>query len=80
VQGEQAWPSLADLPEAPDHAFILTPTDDAVDAAAECARLGVPVATILASGFSEGGEAGHKLVARLQKLCADTGLRILGPV
>lgn len=79
VQGETAWPSLADLPAVPDHAFILTPTEDAVEAAAECARLGVSVATILASGFSEGGDAGHKLVARLQTLCADTGLRILGP-
>lgn len=79
VLGETAWPSLAELPEVPDHAFILTPTEDAVEAAAECGRLGVPVATILASGFSEGGEAGHKLVARLQKICAETGLRILGP-
>ena len=77
--GENAWPSLADLPEVPDHVFILTPTEDAVDAAAECGRLGVPVATILASGFSEGGAEGHKLVARLQALCAETGLRILGP-
>jgi acyl-CoA synthetase (NDP forming) len=79
VLGETAWPSLAELPTVPDHAFILTPTEDAVDAAAECARLGVPVATILASGFSEGGEEGQKRVARLQKICADTGLRILGP-
>ena len=79
VLGERAWPSLADLPEAPDHVFILTPTEDAVEAAAECGRLGVPVATILASGFSEGGEEGHKLVARLQAICAETGLRILGP-
>lgn len=79
VLGEKAWPSLAGLPDVPDHAFILTPTEDAVEAAAECGRLGVPVATILASGFSEGGEAGHTLVARLQKICAETGLRILGP-
>lgn len=79
VLGETAWPSLAELPSVPDHAFILTPTEDAVDAAAECARLGVPVATILASGFSEGGPEGQKLVARLQALCAETGLRILGP-
>jgi acyl-CoA synthetase (NDP forming) len=79
VLGEQAWPSLAELPEVPDHVFILTPTEDAVAAAAECGRLGVPVATILASGFSEGGDAGHELVARLQAICADTGLRILGP-
>lgn len=79
VLGEKAWPSLADLPEVPDHAFILTPTEDAVEAAAQCGRLGIPVATILASGFSEGGEEGHRLVTRLQKISADTGLRILGP-
>lgn len=79
VLGEIAWPSLAELPTVPDHAFILTPIEDAVEAAAECARLGVPVATILASGFSEGGAEGQKLVAQLQALCTETGLRILGP-
>jgi len=79
VLGEQAWPSIADLPAVPDHAFILTPTEGAVDAAAECARLGIPVATILASGFAEGGAEGQKLVAQLQTICAETGLRILGP-
>lgn len=79
VVGEQAWPSLADLPSVPDHAFILTPTEGVMEAASACARLGVPVATILASGFSDGGEEGLRLVAELQKLCAATGLRILGP-
>ncbi len=79
VLGEQAWPSLAELPAVPDHAFILTPTEDAVKAASECARLGIPVATILASGFSEGGPDGQKLVAQLQAICAESGLRILGP-
>jgi acyl-CoA synthetase (NDP forming) len=79
VLGEQAWPSLAALPEVPDHVFILTPTADAVAAAEECARLGVAVVTILAAGFSEGGADGQQLVARLQALCATTSLRILGP-
>lgn len=78
VLGEPAWPSLASLPVVPDHAFILTPTEDAVDAAEECARLGVSVATILASGYSEADEAGRKLLARLKALRAN-GLRILGP-
>jgi acyl-CoA synthetase (NDP forming) len=79
VLGEKAWPSLAALPAVPDHVFILTPTADAVDAAEECARLGVPVVTILAAGFSEGGAQGQQLVSRLQALCAATPLRILGP-
>ena len=32
VLGERAWPSLAALPEAPDHAYIVTPTEAAIDA------------------------------------------------
>src|SRR5262252_2498758 len=38
VLGEPAWPSLSELPSVPDHAFILTPTEEAVEAARECAR------------------------------------------
>lgn len=79
VLGETAWPSLSELPTVPDHVFILTPTDDAIGAAAECARLGVPVVTILASGFAEGGAEGQVRVERLKALCASSKLRILGP-
>lgn len=78
VLGERAWPSLSALPAVPDHAFILTPTEGAIAAAEDCARLGVPVATILATGFSEGGPAGQARVARLKAACGQ-GLRIVGP-
>jgi len=79
VLGERAWPSLAALPEVPEHAYIVTPTDAAVDAIEECGRLGVAVATVLADGFAEAGPAGERRQARLRKVCADTGLRIVGP-
>ena len=55
VLGERAWPSLAALPEIPDHAYIVTPTEAAVEAVEECGRLGVKVATVLADGFAETG-------------------------
>ena len=71
VLGERAWPSLAALPEAPDHAYIVTPTDAAIEAVAECGRLGVKVATVLADGFTEAGEWGDMRVARLRDICAD---------
>ncbi len=79
VLGEKAWPSLASLPEVPDHAFIVTPTDHVIEAVGECGRLGVRVATILATGFSEGGAEGHRRVEQLQDISSATGLRILGP-
>src|ERR1700724_1401918 len=48
VLGERAYPSLAALPEVPEHAYIVTGTDAAVEAVGECGRLGVKVATVLA--------------------------------
>ncbi|WP_454829802.1 acetate--CoA ligase family protein [Paraburkholderia xenovorans] len=79
VQGEQAWKSVADLPAVPEHAFILTPTDAAIDALEECAKLGVPVATILAAGFSESGPEGVAREARVREIVERTGIRLLGP-
>jgi acyl-CoA synthetase (NDP forming) len=79
VLGERAWPSLAALPETPEHAYIVTPTTAAVEAVAECGRLGVKVATVLADGFAEAGEEGATRIARLRAICAQTGIRIVGP-
>lgn len=79
VQGEPAFASLSALPERPDHAFILTGTDAAIAALEECGRLGVPVATILAGGFSEAGEAGVEREKRLAEIGRSYGVRVLGP-
>ncbi|OZI49484.1 acetate--CoA ligase family protein [Bordetella genomosp. 4] len=79
VQGEKAWPSLAALPEVPEHVFILSPTDTVVPAVQECADLGVKLVTILAAGFSESGPDGVEREAALREISRKSGLRILGP-
>src|SRR5262245_16094005 len=79
VLGERAWPALAALPEAPEHAYIVTSTDTAVAAVEECGRVGVKVATVLADGFAETGAEGAAREARLREVCARTGIRIVGP-
>lgn len=79
VQGERAWSSLAALPEVPDHVFVLTPTDNVLDVARECARLGVTVLTVLAGGFSEAGPEGHAREQALGDLARQSGMRVLGP-
>lgn len=79
VLGEPAWPSLGALPERPDHAYIVTPTEAAVAAAEECGRLGVPVATILADGFTGESPECQARVRRLRDVCAATGIRLVGP-
>jgi acyl-CoA synthetase (NDP forming) len=79
VQGEQAWPSLADLPEVPDHAFLMTSTDGVAEAVSQCVELGVPVVTILAGGFGEEGEAGRAREAGIRRLLEGSSTRVLGP-
>ncbi len=79
VLGERAWSSLADLPEVPDHAYVVTGTDAAVAAVAECGRIGVKIATVLADGFAEAGAEGIAREARLREIVAETGIRVVGP-
>ena len=79
VQGATAWPSLSELPEVPEHVFILTPTASVLPTLEECGRLGVAVVTILASGFSESGPEGAALERQLGELSRRFGVRVLGP-
>lgn len=79
VLGERAYPSVAALPEAPDHAYILVPTEAVIGAVAECGKAGVKIATILAAGFSETGVEGVAREQRLREVATETGIRLVGP-
>jgi len=79
VLGERAWRSVSALPEAPEHAYLVLPTDAVVDTVAECGRGGVKIVTILAAGFSETGAEGVAREQRLREIAAETGIRIVGP-
>ncbi len=79
VLGERAYPSLAALPEVPEHVYVVANTDATVEAIEECGRLGVPCVTALANGFSESGPEGAAREARLRAIAAETGTRIVGP-
>ncbi|HEY0918320.1 CoA-binding protein, partial [Devosia sp.] len=79
ILGQQAWASIADLPEVPDLAFILLPNELAIDAVAQCGARGIRAAIVLASGFSEAGAEGRAREARLLSTAAAGNVRLLGP-
>ena len=79
VQGERAWPSIEALPETPEHAYIVAPTDAVLDSVERCGKRGVKVATVLANGFSEAGDEGLARERRLREIVAATGIRVIGP-
>jgi acyl-CoA synthetase (NDP forming) len=79
VLGERAWASLDALPEVPDHAYVLLPTEAVVDAVAACGKAGVPLVTVLADGFATAGGIGAARSAQLKKVSDETGVRVIGP-
>ncbi len=79
VLGERAWPSIESLPETPDHAFVLAPTEGVPEALAACVARGVPLVSVLAGGFGEAGEAGRAREAALTAILAGSRTRLLGP-
>lgn len=79
VLGEKAWPGLDALPETVEHAYIVLPTEGALEAAAECAARGVKAVTVLADGFAEAGHEGEERQRRLVETARAAGMRVLGP-
>ena len=80
IFGRRCFPSIAELPETPDHVGIVLPAT-AVPAALEaCARRGVPFATVFTSGFAETDtDEGRALQSRLVEVARAGGLRFMGP-
>jgi acyl-CoA synthetase (NDP forming) len=80
AQGFRAYPSLADLPEAPEVAIVAVPDDLAVQAIDECAAIGVRAAIVMASGFGETSDpAAIEKERRMAARGRECGMRIVGP-
>lgn len=79
VLGVPAVASLDDIPGPVDLALICTPAPTLPGILADCGRLGIKGAIILAAGFRETGEAGELLEARLLEVAHQGNVRVIGP-
>lgn len=79
VLGHKAYPSVADLPEAPELAVFVVPTDQVVPLLDDFGRIGTKYAVIITAGFRETGEEGQKLEEQLKETASKYGIRFLGP-
>jgi len=72
-------PSLRDLPQSADLAFILTPVQAVEGVLDDMGAAGIPNAVVLASGYREVGEAGRTLEDALLDRAVANGITMLGP-
>ena len=76
VEGRQAYPAVANLPRAPDAAFVAVNRHATVAAVADLARLGAGGAVCYASGFREAGDGGELENALVASAAA---MPVIGP-
>lgn len=79
VLGFKAYSSVLDIPEVPDLALIILPTDIVCKAMDECGRKGIRHAIVVSGGFREAGSAGAALQEKLERTADQYGIRFLGP-
>lgn len=78
IEGLKAYKTLADLPEAPDVALIITPAQTVPGLIEECGARGTRNAIVFSSGFEE-TEGGKEHAARLREAAAIHGVTVIGP-
>jgi len=80
LAGQPCFPSLSELPQVPDCVVIATGRDAVEPIVAECARLGVGGAIILAAGFAETGKPElAALQDRIVSIAREADMRLVGP-
>ena len=77
LAGVPCLPSLDDLPEAPDAAYIAVPVAAAIDTVARLAAMGAGGAVCYSAGFKEAGPTGAAAEEALKRAVGDMAL--IGP-
>ena len=80
LEGLRCFPSVRDLPIAPDHVGIVVPAERVMATLEDCSARGVPFATVFTSGFGETGtERGRDMQRDIAAFARRSGMRIMGP-
>jgi acetate---CoA ligase (ADP-forming) len=79
VQGLEAWPDVAALPEPVDLAVLVVPTGAIATVIEACGKRGVPACAVITAGFGERGAEGEQEQKQLVQLARTVGVRFSGP-
>ncbi|HEY6433479.1 MAG TPA: CoA-binding protein, partial [Acetobacteraceae bacterium] len=79
VAGLRCYPTLSEVPTAPDVVAFCIGTSHIRDTLPLLAERGVGAAVIYDGGFAERGEDGSRLQADIAALCREAGIALCGP-
>ncbi|TAM90532.1 MAG: CoA-binding protein [Candidimonas sp.] len=83
ICGQRAYPSILDVPDPVDRAYIAVGADRVPEMLQQCKRKGVRVVQVLSAGFAE-WSAGHSSAGTTRErdvrgALGDTSMRMIGP-
>jgi acetyl coenzyme A synthetase (ADP forming)-like protein len=79
VRSVRAYPTILEVPDDVDLAYIVVPRDAVLGVAKQCAEKGVRAIVVISAGFSEVGSEGAELEERLLDVVRNSGMRMVGP-
>ena len=80
VQGVRCYPSVSELPEAPDVVGVVVPYHAVLDTLRESYAKGAKSAIVISAGFAERGlDDRRELQVELGRFARESGMRVSGP-
>ncbi len=79
VSSVRAYPTVTDIPDPVDLAFIVVPARFVLDVVDQCATKGVRGLVVITAGFGETGEEGAAVEDELVRRVRTAGMRMVGP-
>ena len=79
VLGVRCFPSVRELPTAPDLAVVAVPAQAVLDVVRACGERGTKAVLMLTAGFGETGAAGRDAQRELLAVVRAFGMRLVGP-
>jgi len=79
VLGHPCYPTMAEVPQAPDIAVFCLGHERVLDAFRAAARRGIGAAVIYDGGFAEQGDEGRRLQGEIEGICREAGIALCGP-
>jgi acyl-CoA synthetase (NDP forming) len=79
ILGSPCFPSMRDLPQAPDLVVIALNAASVATAVTEASAAGAKAALVIATGFSDAGPQGRIHAERLREAVERTGILLCGP-
>lgn len=79
IAGYPCFADIRDLPEVPEHAYVLLDSEPALKAVEACGKAGVRCVSVLADGFAEAGPSGQVRQERLVEIARRHDMLLIGP-